>query len=239
MTHDAFFGGQLIVKQPVRGHRSGTDAVLLAAAVPCEFSGLACDVGAGVGVAGLGLALRCPAAHVRLIERDPTTADLARENVARNAMADRVGVVTRDVLTAMEERPAPARLVVTNPPFYGAANVRASPIAERRRAHVADVDLAAWIRSCLDLLESRGTLILIHEPPALPEILAALAGRAGAVTLLFVHPRAHQPARRLLVRAVKGSRAPLMVAPPLFLHGESGFEPHAERLHRGETGLAW
>ena len=239
VTRDAFFGGRLILRQPLRGHRSGTDAVLLAAAVPRDFSGLVCDVGAGVGAVGLGIALLCPAAQVRLIERDAATADMARENVALNGMAQRVDVSVRDVLTREADRRAPARLVVTNPPFYRAGHVRASPIAGRRQAHVADADLTIWVRACLDLLDSKGLLILIHEPPALPDILEALSRCAGAVTLLFVHPRERQPARRLLVRAVKGSRKPLMVAPPLFLHGESGFSPEAERIHRGEAGLAW
>ena len=238
-TRDAFFGGRLILKQPARGHRSGTDAVLLAAAVPRDVSGPVCDVGAGVGAVGLGIALLCPAAQVRLLERDAVVAGLARENIDANGMADRVAVTIGDVLRGSEQRLAPARLVVTNPPFYNASQVRASPFAGRRDAHVVDGDLTGWIRACLDLLDSKGTLILIHAPTALPEILTALAGRAGAVTLLFVHPRDHQPARRILVRAVKGSRAPLTVAPPLVLHGEAGFEPYADQLHRGDVGLAW
>ncbi|MGB6175434.1 MAG: methyltransferase, partial [Methylocella sp.] len=50
---DAFLGGRLLLCQPAEGHRCGTDAVLLAAAAPADFSGLAIDVGAGVGAAGL------------------------------------------------------------------------------------------------------------------------------------------------------------------------------------------
>ena len=230
---------RLILAQPSHGHRSGTDAVLLAAAVPREASGLAYDIGAGVGAAGLGIALLCPATQVGLIERDPALAALSQENATRNSLDDRVDVMIRDVLAGREPRPAPARLVVTNPPFYRAAAVRASPDAARRRAHVAEADLSVWLHACLDLLDSKGTLILIHEPSALPEILAAFAGRAGAVTLLAIHPRQHRPARRLLVRAVKGSRAPLTIAPPLVLHGQSGFEPLAERLHRGDVALDW
>ena len=50
---DAFLGGRLLLRQPAEGHRCGTDAVLLAAAAPADFSGLAIDVGAGAPRQGL------------------------------------------------------------------------------------------------------------------------------------------------------------------------------------------
>ena len=52
VTTDGFLGGRLSLRQPTKGHRAGTDAVLLAAAAPADFSGLALDVGAGIGTAG-------------------------------------------------------------------------------------------------------------------------------------------------------------------------------------------
>ena len=62
---DAFLGGRLQLRQPAEGHRSGTDAVLLAAAAPADFSGLAIDVGAGVGAAGLAMVIARP--RMRLV----------------------------------------------------------------------------------------------------------------------------------------------------------------------------
>ena len=60
LVTDAFLGGRLLLRQPADGHRIGTDAVLLAAAAPGDFSGLAIDAGAGVGAAGLALAIARP-----------------------------------------------------------------------------------------------------------------------------------------------------------------------------------
>ncbi len=78
------------MRQAPRGHRAGTDAVLLAAAAPREASGLALDVGAGVGAVGLALALFSPLARVGLVEIDPRACELARENIAANGLGDRV-----------------------------------------------------------------------------------------------------------------------------------------------------
>jgi tRNA1(Val) A37 N6-methylase TrmN6 len=243
-TEDSFYGGRLRLTQPAWGHRSGTDAVLLAAAVPRAFAGLAYDLGSGVGAAGLGVALACPDARLRLVEREADLAALARTNINANALGARVAVALCDVLDREARRralPDPADLIVTNPPFHAAASTRASPEPGRRAAHVLDegVSLADWVLACLDLLAAKGTLILVHAATALPAILAAFDRRFGATTILAVHPRAGEPAHRVLVRGIKGSRAPLTIAPPLVLHEGAGFGAEAERLHRGEARLGW
>lgn len=244
VTRDAFFGGRLVLNQPARGHRSGTDAVLLAAAVPRDFTGLVYDAGAGAGAAGLGVALACPWARVRLIENDPFMARLAADNIAANGLHNRAAVACCDLLSRRDRRltlPESAQLIVTNPPFHDAGRVRMSPVAARRSAHVMEggATLADWILACLDLVAEKGILIVVHVAPAVPEILDALDKRAGGVTLLAVYPRADEPAHRVLVRAVKGSRAPFVLAAPLTLHGADGFADKAERLHRGEAALDW
>jgi len=81
---------------------------------------------------------------------------------------------------------------------------------------------------------------MIHRPDALAAILAAIGRRLGALTLLAVHPRAEQSAHRLLIAGVKGSKAPLRIAPPLALHEASGaFTAQAEAIHRGEATIDW
>ena len=83
-------------------------------------------------------------------------------------------------------------------------------------------------------------LIVIHAATALPDMLACLASRTGAVTVKPILPRAGEAAHRVLVRAIKGSRGPFTLAAPLVLHGSAGrFTEEAERLHRGEAALAW
>ena len=62
---DFFLGRQLRLRQLAHGHRAGTDAALLAAAAPAHIDGLALDVGAGVGAAGLALARLRPGTHLR------------------------------------------------------------------------------------------------------------------------------------------------------------------------------
>lgn len=228
-TDDAVLGGRLRLVQKKRGHRVGHDAMLLAAACAAKGGDHVADLGAGIGAAGLALAVRVPGVHVALVERDPDLAGMAAENIARNGLADRAAAVTLDVTAAADAfvaaglAPGSFDGVLMNPPFNSAGRQNASPDAGRRAAHVAaDGTLDGWIAAASLLLHSAGTLTLIWRADGLADVLAALEPDFGSVAVRPVHGRAGQPAIRVLVRAVKGGRAPLALLPGLDLNDGSG-----------------
>ncbi|KAB1070855.1 tRNA1(Val) (adenine(37)-N6)-methyltransferase [Methylobacterium planeticum] len=238
---DLFLGGALRLHQPPRGaHRAGTDAALLAHLVVPGDGALVCDVGAGTGAVGLGVARLHPSCRVVLVEREPDLVALAARNVRENELDARARVIAADVLAPGSARhaagltPGLADVVVTNPPFFDTRRGRPSPNPEKACAHTfASGGLETWLRTCTDLLRPGGRLGLIHRADALPDCLDALRGRFGAVAVRPVHARAERPAIRILVTAVKGSRAPLRLLPPLVLQAADGrFTPEAEALHR-------
>jgi tRNA1(Val) A37 N6-methylase TrmN6 len=245
LTCDRWLGGRLALVQPRSGHRVGTDGALLAAAAGTPDGWIA-DVGAGVGAVGLALAQRSERAFAELIEIDPDLAELAELNAERNGLSGRARVRRLDVLKAAERREGgladeTADCVVTNPPFFESGTVRVSPNHGRARAHVlpptdGGATLEAWIRASLALLKPGGRFVMIHRPAALAAILAAVENRLGAVALLPVHPSAGASAHRLLIAGVKGSRAPLSIAPALILHQADGrLTAEADTIHRGEA----
>src|SRR5262245_62380728 len=97
VTEDAVLGGKLRLKQPTGGHRFGHDAILLAAACPARAGERVVDLGAGVGAAGLALALRVDGTKFVLVEIDAALAALAAENAQLNGLAARVSSVVLDV----------------------------------------------------------------------------------------------------------------------------------------------
>jgi tRNA1(Val) A37 N6-methylase TrmN6 len=68
---DRLLDGRLRLLQPRKGHRAGSDAILLAAALPELGQGALLDIGAGVGTVGLAAALLQQALRATLLERDP------------------------------------------------------------------------------------------------------------------------------------------------------------------------
>lgn len=240
---DRLFGGRLALHQPARGHRVGTDAVLLAAAAPDVSGGLIVDVGAGVGAVGLALAQINPGAEVALMEKNAPAAALARENVALNGLATRARVIEADLFDVSARKAEglveAAELVVTNPPFLTAGEARRSPDSDRAMAHVLDEGgVEKWLRASLALLRPGGTLVAIHRADALEALLAGLSGRLGELRVLPIFPRQGESAVRVILRGRKGSKAPLALLPGLVLHGPDGrFTALAEDIHRNGRRL--
>jgi tRNA1(Val) A37 N6-methylase TrmN6 len=247
-TLDLFLGGRLALEQPASGrHRAGLDAILLAAAVPADAGGRLIDFGAGVGTAGLAVAVRAGALEVVLADRDDEALRLAARNRERQpaAIAARVAVTAVDLLSAKAREAALGResagFVILNPPFFAPREVRASPSESRAVAHVLAAEgLDPWIRAAAATLAPSGRLALIFKGDGLAEILAATSGRFGAVAIRPIHPRADAAAHRLLVTAIKGSRAPARILPGLVLHPpqDNTYLPAADAVLRGEADLA-
>jgi tRNA1(Val) A37 N6-methylase TrmN6 len=229
VSDDAALGGRLRLLQPRRGHRFGHDAILLAAATPAREGERAAELGAGVGAAGLALAIRVPGLRVSLIEIDAALAALAAENVMRNGLGGRVTAVALDV-GAAETAFAAAGLdrgscdaVLMNPPFNDPDRHRPSPDPRRRSARELPGEaLGGWIGRAARLLRENGTLTVIYRADATAALLAALDDDFGAIALTPIYPKPGANAIRVLVNAVKTSRTPLAIRPGLILSTEDG-----------------
>ena len=242
-TEDAFLGGQLRLRQPKSGHRAGHDAMLLAAATPARPGDRVVEFGAGVGAAGLAVAKRVAGIHLVLVEIDQGLAELARGNAASNAVP--ADVVVLDVAAAAEAFaaaglvPDSADVVLMNPPFNDPARHRGSPDQARKVAHVAtSATLESWIHAGRRILKSGGILTLIWRADGLVEVLAALGRGFGSLAILPVHSDASTPAIRVLIRAVKGGKAPTQMRAALMLKDESALpNQQVEEILAGKGGL--
>ena len=227
LSEDAVLGGRLRLRQPKRGHRVGHDAILLAAAVPARAGEAVVDLGAGVGAAGLALAVRVGGIKLTLVELAPQLAALAAENARLNGLSAQVAALDvaapARAFAAAGLRPEQTARVLMNPPFNDPARQRASPDRGRRLAHVAPrATLAAWTKTAARLLGPRGTLTLIWRADGLGDVLEALKPAFGAATVLPIYAKPDESAIRVLVRATKASRAPLQLLPGLVLHDPAG-----------------
>ncbi len=256
-SDDQFLGGALTIRQPVRGYRAGIDAILLAAAAPIE-RGQGCrvlDVGAGAGTVGLAVARRIEDARVTLLEIDYVLAELATENARRNRLADRVTVIAADAAQggALAQgascidglSPGTFTHAVANPPYFTDGSGTPSPDPIKARSHqMAASDLDKWLRLIATTLVAGGWVTLVFRTDGLSSLLATIEPRFGGTELLPIHARAGDPATRCLVRARKGSRAPLTIRSGLVIHespraDSHRFTPMVEAVLRHGAQLAW
>jgi FkbM family methyltransferase len=245
-TIDAFLGGRVTVNQPVGGYRAGLDAVLLAAATPHHGGGSVLDVGAGVGVVGLCIAARLAACHITLLEAQPALAALAASNIERNGFEARARIITADVndppgkLQILGLNAGSFDHVVTNPPFDIEGHGRAPPNALKARSHAMPAgELDQWGRVLARYCRPGGSATMIHRADALGTVLAVLVGRFGGLRVLPIHPRPSEPANRIIVQGIKGSRAPLTLLAGLVLHAADGhgFVPNVAAILRDGAAL--
>jgi len=245
-TEDDFLGGRLKLLQLKDGFRAGLDSVLLAAVANVEPGEHVMDVGCGAGVAGLCLLARVPGVQLTGVDQEAEAVRLCTDNAARNDFAAAAQFVEGDVfdlpeLTGRDKFDH----VISNPPFHDPERERLSPRAGKAAAHALrqgapySAALGLWIGNCLATLKTKGRITLINRAEALPAILAALEGPAGAIEVIPLWPKSGEPARRIIVRARKGAKTEAKLAPGFVLHQADGnFTPEIDAALRDGEPLA-
>jgi tRNA1(Val) A37 N6-methylase TrmN6 len=246
-TVDAFHRGAFHIVQPKgRGHRSGMDAMLLAALVADERPIRVADLGAGAGAAGLAVVSRLDQAEAVLFERSSDMATFARKSLMlpENArIAGRASVIEADVTLIGKVRNEAGLTddsfhhVIMNPPFNDASD-RLTPDALKAEAHAMTEDLfESWMRTAGAIMIPGGQLSLIARPQSIGEIIAACGKRFGGMEITPIHPREGENAVRILVTAIKGSRARLALRAPLIMHeeGTHKFSAFVDDLNNGRA----
>jgi tRNA1(Val) A37 N6-methylase TrmN6 len=239
LTRDEFLGGAIVALQPGTGHhRAGIEAVVLAGALPHDFTGIVVDLGAGAGIAGMCAVARHPGRSAVLVERDPELTAAAREALtlpANRAFASRVRVVESDIAAASVTG---ADAVLMNPPFYAPGQADAARAPAREAAHVlGEGGIARWFDAAARCLRPGGIVIAVGRAADLSAMLAG-AGAFGAIGVLPVVPRPGMEAHRVLVRGKLRAEGDTKILTPIAFHSAEGpFRPEIDRLLRGDTTL--
>lgn len=218
--------------QKAGGFRFGEDSVLLAhhaATVRLPADLRAVDLGCGCGLIAVMLCALLPGAHVTGIERLPLAAHAAARNLLLNGLAARARILIGDIRDPGVLTERDFDLAVCNPPYQepgrGAAPsdpVRAAAMQE------GELSIEELVLAARRLLRPFGTLVLVHRPGRLPDLLQAL--RAGGLephSLREVLPRPGLPASVILVTAVKRARpGGFSILPPLVMREPDGRFTH-------------
>lgn len=233
----SLLGGRVHYTQPREGFRSGIEPVLLAAAVPARPGDRVLEGGSGAGAALLCLAARVVGIRGLGVEVDPALTALACGN-AIASRADDVSFVAADLMTL--RAPGAVDHAMANPPYHEAEGTTspspARELAKRGRPGL----LHEWAAALVAPLRHRGTLTLILPAPSLPDALDAMrTAGCGPTAILPLWPEAGRRAKLILIRGVKGGRAPLQLLPGLTLHSDGGgFTPETESVLRDAAAIA-
>ena len=236
-TDDHLLSGRVLYRQPATGFRSGIEPVLLAASVPAEPGDHVLEAGSGAGAALLCLTHRVPGVLATGVEMQPELAELAAANAASNGFS-----AIRIVTDRIETVPLPRAFdhAMANPPYHQPEG-SISPDAGKETAKRASAMLIhGWIVRLCAALRHRGSLTLSVPAGLVPACLQAMAdSRCPCTAILPLWPKTGRPAKLVLLRGIKGARAPLQILPGLVLHRADGsYSEPAQAILRDAGALS-
>ncbi|MBC7174599.1 MAG: methyltransferase [Polyangiaceae bacterium] len=212
LTDDALTG-TFRVLQRARGHRYSLDDVATAheAALAKPDAKVCADLGCGIGSVLLMVAYKLPDARFVGLEAQEISLELARRNVARNALDARVELHHGDLrdAEALARLGGPFELVTGTPPYQPKGTATPSP--DPQRAH-ARIELRGGVEEYLlamgSLLAENGRAVVCADGRR-PERVVRGAAAAG---LDIIRKRDFVPR--------EGREGPLFSVFTLALHGE-------------------
>ncbi len=247
-TRDKFHDGSFEVLQPSkRGIRSGMDALLLAAALPKNSSGVLADLGSGVGVAGLAALNLNSELTLLAIEKNPEMAKLANQSMlfsSNSKFSHRSKVIELDVTASGVERlkagleADSVNHVIMNPPYNTSRERAPNDPLKAEAFMMGEGGIDAWFRTAAAVMKPGGTIAIIYRTENLGEVLACSQGRFGGLEIMPIHSRANEAAKRIIVRGTRASRAPMAIIPGFVVHNSDGsFTEKADAIFKGKAHL--
>lgn len=203
------------------GFSYGTDAVLLADFIRVNKKNpVGVEFGTGTGIIPILLSKKMNYASLTAFEIQEDYALLARENLRRTSLSDRVQVVWDDLKNAAAHVKGEVDFVFTNPPYMkmtsGFLNEGERKLIAR---HEKFCTLEEICRSAAGLLKYGGSFFCVHRPDRLVDLFCALrAADLEPKELVTVHSYAGEAPKLILCRARKCAAPSLIVAKPLVLY---------------------
>jgi tRNA1(Val) A37 N6-methylase TrmN6 len=263
LTSDAITADYRILQRR-RGHRLSLDDVATAWQAACARpdASRVLDLGCGTGSVLLMVAWKLPRAVVVGVEVLPMSAELARQNAARNGIAGRTAIIDGDlrelgwasttccrdktVLDSLRvvspDLQGAFELITGTPPYLPPGSALMSPDPQRRAARI---ELNGGIEDYLLAAErwlARDGVLVICGDGRTPERVIAAATRTRLVAIarrdVYAHARKPGPLFSVWTLARAGDRHSVLVMPEvLVVRGEDGRQTDAARAMRAFFGL--
>lgn len=218
-------GGRVKLRQPMQGLRAGLDAVMVAAACPAKAGEHVADIGCGTGAAGLCVVARAQGVRLTGLDIQEPLTQCAQAGAVLNGWGDACTFVTGDVRDKTVLPPDHFDHAVCNPPYMqeGAWYESPDPVRKKQMGKSeGDARLADWIDCLQRIVKPQGSVSIIHRADHMDKIVQALGTRFGGLEIWPLHPHAGEAASRVVVRALKNRKSPMVLHAGIVLHEADG-----------------
>lgn len=216
--------------QSKAGYRFSMDSLLLSSFVRLPKKGgqgrkRGLDLGCGSGVVGLGIMLENAYTDISITGLDiqQEMVDCAKANALALGFDENLDYQMKDI-SSYADCDNTADFVVANPPYRCHGKGKVSTGQSRAIARFEDeADLVTFCKTATRSLRDKAPFYMVHLPERFVEVVEACRSASlEPARVRFVHSRADQPARIMLLESRKNGGCSLTVEPPLFLYEGSG-----------------
>jgi len=205
--------------------RLSTDCVLLADFINTSGAARGIDLGCASGAIALLLLEKSQKLHMTGLELISEAAQLARENMAVNALEGRSNIIQGDIRLHRELfRAGSFDLVAANPPYFPVGSGYVSPDPGRATARAEDnCSLDELCAAAAFLCRTGGRVCMGHKPERLSELFCCMTKHGiEPKRLRMVCHRAESAPNLVLVEGRRGGRPGLLTEPNLVLRNADG-----------------
>ncbi len=221
---DLQIGGLMLI-QNKNSFCFGIDAVLLSDYALVRRGETVLDIGTGTGVIPILLSAKTEGSHFTGLEIQEKSVLLAKRNISLNGLNDRVDIIWGDIKDCRELIDSQSmNVIVSNPPYmineHGLKGENREKTIARHEICCTFEDIA---RESARILKEGGRMYLIHRPFRLADIFDSLRRHhLEPKRLRLVQSYAEKEPSMVLIEALKGGRARLMVERPLVIYEAPG-----------------
>ena len=204
LSLDVFPNGTTLY-QPVKGFRSGSDALLLSESINFRASSKIIDIGAGVGAISIGILQKNPTVKITALEYQSDYCQILKKNMLLNGVEHNIDIINGNLLDIMQLlSPDSFDYVVTNPPFYDVGTCRLPLDDSKKIAHCGIINLDNWLKKSLYVLRNGGYLAFILRTDRLGEVYTILNKKVGDFNITPIFTGKANYAKRIIVTCRKG-----------------------------------
>ena len=236
-SKDYLLDKKVVIYHPKGFYKASSDAVWVASCVSkVKKSDNILDVGSGGGAISLCLASRFKDYGINItgIELQKELAESANNSAKANGF-DFLSYENCNIYEAKLKNCSYAH-VITNPPY--STDDMPSPNDSKATAHNFKFeDLGKWLDFCIKMIKPKGMFYIINRAEALEDIISHISGKLGAIEVFPLYSKQGQKAKRVIIRAQKDSKTPLVIHSPIIVHNDDGsYSAKAEAiLRKGES----
>ncbi len=216
----------LKIIQNKEGFCFGIDSVLLSDyAKNIKKDAIVVDIGTGTGIIGLLLCKKAKLKKIYGVEIQEDVAKMAERSVQLNSLEDKFEIINIDINNISDKLDNNSiDVIVTNPPYKkkntGLLNEEEKKLISR---HEIKCTLEDIVKTSYKLLKSKGEFYMVHRAERLVDILYTLRNnKLEPKNIRFVHSKAGEKTKLILIRCVKDAKEYLKIENPLVIYDNNG-----------------